>query len=164
MYAYASLIRPPVKKCVNSASGGFLLGDAVNRNSIDILRPLVDLFHQLRRSNSPWPMFHHDSKHTGRAKDNAKIGVVRDGVWFLDSNGNKQSDDCTTDRCIGLGLAEDLPVTGDWNSSGNTKIGSVRDGMCFLDFSGNEQFDDCTTDRCIGLGLAEDLPVTGQWR
>ncbi len=92
-----------------------------------------------------------------------KVGVVRNGGWFLDFNGNGQFDDCTTDRCIGFGLAADVPVTGDWNGSGTTKIGVFRNGAWVLDFNGNEQFDDCTTDQCIGFGLTGDEAISGSW-
>ena len=120
-------------------------------------------------SDSPWPMFHHDLKHTGHSSsedgsdDSSQIGVYRDGVWFLDYNGNQQFDDCEMDRCIGFGLPGDDPITGDWDGSGTTKIGVYRDGGWFLDYNGNKQFDDCETDRCIGFGRAGDVPVTGVW-
>lgn len=44
------------------------------------------------------------------SEDNSEIGVFRNGVWFLDFNGNQQWDGCETDRCISFGLAEDVPV------------------------------------------------------
>jgi len=97
------------------------------------------------------------------SEDNSKVGVFRNGVWVLDFNGNGGFDDCETDRCVGFGLAEDLPVTGDWNGSGTAKVGVFRNGEWVLDFNGNGRFDDCETDRCVSFGLAEDLPVTGDW-
>ena len=156
-------------------------------------------------SDSPWPMFRHDLKHTSQVssapspgptpeptpepnpepnpeptpepspepspesspesspEDNSKIGTVRDGIWFLDYNGNGQFDDCEIDRCIGFGLPGDFPISGDWNGSGTMKIGVYRDGMWYLDFNGNLQFDDCVIDRCIGFGLPGDETVTGDW-
>jgi len=124
-------------------------------------------------SDSPWAMFHHDLMHTAQAssEDNSsvssanssKIGTVRDGMWFLDFNGNQQFDDCVTDRCIGFGLPGDIPVQGDWDGSGTTKIGVYRDGTWFLDFNGNQQFENCVTDRCIGFGIPGDIPVQGDW-
>ena len=75
-------------------------------------------------SDSPWPMFHHDLKHTGQASSedgsgassgaSSKIGVVRNGMWFLDFDGNQQFESCESDRCIGFGMEGDLLVTGVW--------------------------------------------------
>ena len=40
----------------------------------------------------------------------AKIGVFRDGTWYLDLNGNNQWDGCGVDGCYGFGLAGDMPA------------------------------------------------------
>ncbi len=42
------------------------------------------------QSDSPWPMFHHESQHMGQAdsEDKARVGLFRDGAWFLDSDDN----------------------------------------------------------------------------
>jgi hypothetical protein len=44
--------------------------------------------------------------------------VFRNGVWFLDANGNGQWEDCQqsggADFCFFLGQSGDLPVTGRW--------------------------------------------------
>jgi hypothetical protein len=45
----------------------------------------------------------------------AKLGVFRNGTWFLDYNGNAAWDGCGVDGCIfGWGMAGDLPVAGRW--------------------------------------------------
>jgi len=45
----------------------------------------------------------------------AKLGVFRNGTWYLDYNGNGLWDSCTIDRCLPfVGLATDTPVVGDW--------------------------------------------------
>jgi hypothetical protein len=44
----------------------------------------------------------------------AKIGVRRDGMWFLDWNGNRQWDGCEVDGCQAFGIPTDVPVVGDW--------------------------------------------------
>ena len=46
----------------------------------------------------------------------AKVGVFRNGTWFLDYNGNGQWDGCDIDRCYfgSFGQAGDLPVAGKW--------------------------------------------------
>jgi hypothetical protein len=99
-----------------------------------------------------------------------KIGVFRNGRWFLD-NGNGKFDGCGSfpalDRCGGsFGLAGDLPVVGDWDGSGKSKVGVFRNGGWFLD-NGNLQWDGCGQfpgmDRCGGFGLAGDIPMVGRW-
>ena len=42
----------------------------------------------------------------------SKIGVFRNGVWFLDTNGNGASEG--TDAVAYFGIAGDRPVTGTW--------------------------------------------------
>ena len=52
---------------------------------------------------------------TGVSSDAAKLGVFRNGTWFLDRNGNGTWDGCGVDGCIfGWGMAGDLPVAGRW--------------------------------------------------
>ena len=43
-----------------------------------------------------------------------------DGTWLIDYNGNGLWDGTSIDRAVGLGQAADLPVTGNWLSSGYT--------------------------------------------
>ena len=92
-----------------------------------------------------------------------KLGIFRNGAWYLDNNGNRQWDDCTTDHCLGFGMTGDTPVVGDWDGSSRAKIGIFRNGIWVLDYNGNEQFDDCTTDHCLGFGMPGDTPVVGDW-
>ena len=46
----------------------------------------------------------------------AKVGVFRNGTWFLDYNGNGQWDGCDIGRCYfgSFVQAGDLPVAGKW--------------------------------------------------
>ncbi|WP_034432337.1 hypothetical protein [Candidatus Contendibacter odensensis] len=46
----------------------------------------------------------------------AKVGVFRNGTWFLDYNGNGKWDGCDVDRCYfgSFGQQGDLPVAGKW--------------------------------------------------
>ncbi|MBL8247936.1 MAG: hypothetical protein JNK95_06165 [Candidatus Competibacter sp.] len=46
----------------------------------------------------------------------AKVGVFRNGAWYLDYNGNGAWDGCGVDRCYfgSFGLQGDLPVAGKW--------------------------------------------------
>ena len=93
------------------------------------------------------------------------IGVLRSGTgeWFIDRNGNRQWDGCTTDGCyVGFGSPGDLPVAGDWTGSGFAKIGVFRNGQWFLD-NGNGKWDGCGTELCLSFGQAGDLPAAGNW-
>ena len=51
------------------------------------------------------------------------------------------------------GLADDLPVAGDWDGSGHASIGMFRpsDGSWVLD-DGNGIFDGCSVDACFVFG------------
>ena len=56
-----------------------------------------------------------------------KIGVFRNGSWYLDANGNNTWEP-GVDAAISFGMAGDIPVVGDWNGNGKTKIGVFRNG------------------------------------
>jgi hypothetical protein len=94
-----------------------------------------------------------------------KIGVYRQGMWYLDNSGNGSWDGCSTDGCLGPfgGFSFDIPVVGDWNGELKSRIGIYRLGAWYLDTStsGNGQWNGCTTDKCIPSfgGLAIDKPV-----
>jgi hypothetical protein len=88
-------------------------------------------------------------------------------MWKLDRNGNRISDSCTVDSCLGpFGASGDLPVAGDWNGTGTAKIGvfDPTTGMWDLDLNGNGVFNGCAVDACMGpFGQTGDLPVVGRW-
>jgi hypothetical protein len=96
-----------------------------------------------------------------------KIGIYRQGMWYLDLNGNGKWDGCETDSCLGPfgGLEIDVPAVGDWNGNGLDKIGIYRQGMWYLDLNGNGGWDGCEVDGCKGPfgGLSIDIPVVGDW-
>jgi len=94
-----------------------------------------------------------------------KIGVFRNGTWYLDTNGNGVWYGCGTDTCSGWGQTGDIPVVGDWTGSGTTKIGIFRpsNGTWYLDTNGNGVWDGCGTDTCSGWGQTGDIPVVGRW-
>jgi hypothetical protein len=98
-----------------------------------------------------------------------KLGLFRPstGQWFLDKNGNRAWNDCSTDRCINsFGEPGDLPVAGDWSGSGASQIGVFRPstGEWFLDFNGNGVWDGCAVDICVAaFGTSEDIPLVGKW-
>ncbi len=68
----------------------------------------------------------------------AKIGIFRDGMWFLDYNGNGKWDGPGVDQVyLAFGQANDQPVTGDWNGNGSVDIGFFRNGAWYLDLNNN---------------------------
>jgi photosystem II stability/assembly factor-like uncharacterized protein len=104
---------------------------------------------------------------TGSGTD--KIGVFRPSTrqWLLDLNGNGQWNGCSVDACLGpFGLSTDIPLAGDWDSTGTARIGAFRPStqQWFLDLNGNGQWDGCSVDGCRGpFGLSSDGPVVGAW-
>ena len=95
----------------------------------------------------------------------SEIGVFRPSIgwWFVDVNGDGTWSGCGSDGCYNLGIAEDLPVTGDWNSDGFTEIGVFRPsiGWWFLDYNGNDTWSGCSADKCYNFGISVDRPVIG---
>ncbi len=96
-----------------------------------------------------------------------KLGVYQNGYWYLDTNGNGQWDGASTDqlRKFGVGLADAVPVTGDWNTDSITEIGIYQQGLWYLDSNGNGQWDGEPADQSgvFGVGLTGSVPVPGKW-
>lgn len=61
------------------------------------------------------------------------------------------------------GQANDLPVTGDWNSDGSDEIGSFVNGFRAIDYNGNYPWTSVVVDRFAAFGRTDDLPVVGKW-
>ncbi len=97
----------------------------------------------------------------------AKIGIYKDGTWYLDLNGNGAWDGEPTDHQLvfGAGLSNAYPVAGDWTGDGTTKIGVYAGGVWYLDLNGNGAWDGEPTDgiRKFGIGLTNAVPVAGDW-
>ena len=96
-----------------------------------------------------------------------KVGTFRpgDGTFYLDATGNGHWDGCDVDRCLQIGMLNDIPRVGDWNGSGTSKVGVFRpsDGNFYLDYNGNGIWEGCAIDRCLQIGLDGDIPVVGKW-
>jgi hypothetical protein len=95
-----------------------------------------------------------------------RVGLFRDGDWFLDLNGNRRWDgEKGGDGAFTFGLPGDIAVPGDWTGNGITKLGVFRksgeQGAWAFDINGNMAFD--RTDRFALFGLATDIPVVGKW-
>jgi len=88
-----------------------------------------------------------------------KIGVYKDGVWYLDSNGDGAFN--TGDSVYSFGLATWSSVLGDWNGDNKTKVGVYKDGVWYLDTNGDGVFN--TGDSVYSFGLATWSPVLGNW-
>ncbi len=96
-----------------------------------------------------------------------KIGIYANQTWYLDLNGNGAWDSTPIDAqySFGGGIANAIPVTGDWTGTGTTKIGTYADGTWYLDLNGNGVWDGTPTDAqySFGNGVANAIPVTGDW-
>ena len=111
----------------------------------------------------------------GGVDNKVKIGVFRNGMWYLDYPGTGSWVGCgapgvpTSDACYNWGLPGDIPVVGDWNGDGKVKIGVFRNGMWYLDYPGTGSWVGCgapgvpTNDACYNWGLPGDIPVVGDW-
>jgi hypothetical protein len=97
-----------------------------------------------------------------------RIGVFRNGIWYLDLNGNRRWDGVEGgDGFYQFGLPGDVGVVGDWTGNGITQIGVFRCSehkVCtwFLDKSGHRTYDG--TVATIQYGLDGDIPVVSRWK
>jgi len=89
----------------------------------------------------------------------SKIGVLRNGAWFLDDNGNGVWD--FGDVLSFFGTSGDQPVAGDWNGDGKDKIGVLRNAAWYLDANGNRAWD--SGDALSFFGTSGDQAVVGDW-
>ena len=95
-----------------------------------------------------------------------KVGIYKEGTWYLDMNGNGAWDGPVTDRMVtAFGLPGWTPVVGDWNGDGKgQKIGIYKEGTWYLDMNGNGAWDGPVTDRMVtAFGLPGWTPVVGDW-
>jgi PKD repeat protein len=93
----------------------------------------------------------------------SKLGVFRDGIWYLDYTGNGAWDGSTEDRQYSFGNSGDIPIAGDWNGDGKSEIGVYRNGTWYLDYNGNGAWDGTAADRQYYFGGLGDVPITGDW-
>jgi protocatechuate 3,4-dioxygenase beta subunit len=87
------------------------------------------------------------------------IGVFRDGIFYLDVDGDGKWS--LGDATVKFGQAGDLPLAGDWNGDGKTELGVFRNGVVILDVNGDRQID--SRDSEFRLGKQGDLPVSGDF-
>jgi len=90
-----------------------------------------------------------------------KIGVFRNGPWYLDSYSDKIWGE--GDISTWFGTSGDLPIAGDWNGDGKDEIGVFRNGPWYLDYNGNRVWDSASGDVSFWFGTGGDLPIAGDW-
>ena len=93
----------------------------------------------------------------------SKIGVFRNGPWYLDYNGNRVWDPASGDVSFWFGTSGDLPVSGDWRGIGQDQIGVFRNGPWYLDYNGDNVWDPDSGDLSFWFGTTGDQPVAGDW-
>jgi protocatechuate 3,4-dioxygenase beta subunit len=64
-------------------------------------------------------------------------------------------------RDVIFGMADAIPISGDFNGDGISEVGVFRHGQWYIDINGNGIWD--AEDLWAELGSAGDLPVTGDW-
>jgi len=91
-----------------------------------------------------------------------RIGVFRNGTWYLDTNGDGYFDD--GDQTVVFGQAGDIPVVGDWTGTGRIALGLYRQGSFILDLSGHlTGVPTGQPDATFSFGLATDIPIAADW-
>jgi hypothetical protein len=75
------------------------------------------------------------------------IGVYWGGGWFI----LRSSDGGVTS--VGWGIAQDIPVPGDYDGDGKTDIAVYRDGDWFIHRSSDGRR------TLVGWGIAQDIPL-----
>jgi hypothetical protein len=91
-----------------------------------------------------------------------RIGVFRNGTWYLDTNGDGYLD--AGDQTVAFGQAGDIPVVGDWTGTGRIALGLYRQGSFILDLSGHlTGIPTGQLDATFSFGLATDIPVAADW-
>lgn len=89
-----------------------------------------------------------------------EIGVSKDGIWYLDYNGDGLFG--ASDKYYGFGAAGWTPVVGDWDMNGIDEIGVFKEGNWYLDLNGNGAWD-TGIDGYYGYGAAGWNPVVEHW-
>jgi hypothetical protein len=92
-----------------------------------------------------------DETVTITAPEGQGIAVFRDGMWYVDTDGDR-----VADKFFWYGLAGDDPVVGDINQDGVDDMAVFRNGRWYVDTTG-----DHVADVDFWYGIAGDVPVVG---
>jgi hypothetical protein len=130
----------------------------------------LDLWHDAGYDGTSWTMVNKTFGQTGdipivgdwTKNGSAQIGIFRNGLWILDTNGNGYID--AADRQFNWGQAGDIPIVGDWDGTGTLKAGLFRRGQFLLDVSGHMSgIATGKQDLSFYFGLPTDVPIAGDW-
>jgi hypothetical protein len=129
---------------------------------------------QLEFSADPWHVSSYvSSTYYGNATDRPivgdwdgsgtkRIGIFRNGTWYLDTNGNGVLD--ASDKIVSFGQAGDIPIVGDWRGTGRVAIGLFRQGTFILDLSGHLTGTPTgLSDATFVFGQGGDVPIIADW-
>jgi hypothetical protein len=83
----------------------------------------------------------------------ADIAVVRNGIWCVDTTGNR-----IADLVFCYGIPGDVPIVGDFNKDGSDDIAIFRNGVWCVDTTGNR-----IADLIFCYGIAGDVPIVGDF-
>jgi len=91
-----------------------------------------------------------------------QIGVYRGGTWFANATGDGVFH--ATDPVYNFGSPADIPVIGNWNSTGGKRIGVFSGlGIWWVDINNDHIFTQPPDLMFPNFGVATDLPVVGTW-
>jgi hypothetical protein len=88
-----------------------------------------------------------------------KIGVYKDGMWYLDYTGDGAWN--TGDAVYSFGAPGWTPVVGEWNCYETPKIGITNGAQWYLDVDGDGVF--TSIDKYFNFGVSGWTPVIGRW-
>ncbi len=85
--------------------------------------------------------------------------ALNEGLWVR--SGDYLVGTATPDQGIVFGMADAIPISGDFNGDGVSEVGMYHEGQWFVDLNGNGLWDE--GDLWARLGGEFDLPVVGDW-
>ncbi|CAL1151181.1 unnamed protein product [Cladocopium goreaui] len=89
------------------------------------------------------------------------IGVFRDGLWTLDTDGDGRLE--TTDRQVVLGQPGDKPVVGDFDGDGVDDLGVYRGGEWLTDLDGDGELEAMDEAFARDQTTPTGEPIVGDW-
>ena len=90
----------------------------------------------------------------------SRIGVYKDGAWYLDNDGSGMWN--PGDKAYYFGATGWIPETGDWNALGFSSVGVTDAQQWYLDSNGNGVWDN-GIDYAYSFGARGWTPIVGKW-